>query len=85
VTDRKRLLRAVVESVRVTADGATERVQVTVTWAGVHQAHAALTRPAARIDQLSYYPALTERRPPETRPRPNSRHILTGLRKVISS
>ena len=59
--DRKRLLRAVVESVQVTADGATERVHATVTWAGGHQTQAALTRPVARIDQLSYYPALTER------------------------
>ena len=61
VADRKRLLRAVVESVQVTADGATERVQAIVTWAGGHQTHADLLRPVARIDQLSYYPALTER------------------------
>jgi hypothetical protein len=61
VADRKRLLRAVIESVLVTADGTTERVQATVTWAGGHQTHAALTRPVARIDQLSYYPALTAR------------------------
>ena len=61
VADRKRLLRAVIESVQVTADGATERVHATVTWAGGHQTHADLIRPVARIDQLSYYPALTER------------------------
>jgi hypothetical protein len=61
VADRKRLLRAVIESVHVTADGATERVHATVTWASGHQTHAALLRPVARIDQLSYYPALTER------------------------
>jgi DNA invertase Pin-like site-specific DNA recombinase len=61
VADRKRLLRAVIESVQVTAEGATERVQATVTWAGGHQTHAGLARPVARIDQLSYYPALTER------------------------
>ena len=58
VADRKRLLRAVIESVQVTADGATERVHATVTWAGGHQTHADLRRPVARIDQLSYYPAL---------------------------
>src|SRR5690348_7793180 len=58
---RKRLIRAVIESVQVTADGATERVYVTVTWAGGHQTHADLSRPVARIDQLSYYPALTGR------------------------
>src|SRR5271169_6869727 len=59
VADRKRLLRAVIESVQVTADGATERVRATITWAGGHQSRAALSRPVARIDQLSYYPALT--------------------------
>jgi DNA invertase Pin-like site-specific DNA recombinase len=61
VADRKRLLRAVIESVQVTADGATERVHATVTWAGGHQTHADLVRPVARIDQLSCYPALTQR------------------------
>jgi len=61
VADRKRLLRAVIESVQVTADGATERVHATVTWAGGHQTHADLRRPVARIDQLSYYPALMQR------------------------
>ena len=61
VADRKRLLRAVIESVQVTAEGATERVQATVTWAGGHQTHATLMRPVARIEQLSYYPALTGR------------------------
>jgi DNA invertase Pin-like site-specific DNA recombinase len=61
VADRKRLLRAVIESVRVTADGATERVHAIVTWAGGQQTHADMSRPVARIDQLSYYPALTQR------------------------
>jgi hypothetical protein len=61
MADRKRLLRAVIESVQVTADGATERVHAAITWAGGHQTHAGLRRPVARIDQLSYYPALTER------------------------
>jgi hypothetical protein len=61
VADRKRLLRAVIESVQVTAEGATERVHATVIWAGGHQSRSALSRPVARIDQLSYYPALTER------------------------
>ena len=61
VADRKRLLRAVIESVQVTAEGDTERVQATVTWAGGHQTRADLTRPVARVDQLSYYPALAGR------------------------
>ena len=61
IADRKRLIRAVIESVQVTAEGATERVQVTVTWAGGHQARTALSRLVARTGQLSYYPALTGR------------------------
>jgi hypothetical protein len=61
MADRKRLLRVVIESVQVTADGATERVHATVTWAGGQQTHADLLRPVARIDQLSYYPALMQR------------------------
>ena len=61
VADRKRLLRAVIESVQVTVEGATERVQATVTWAGGHQTRADLLRPVARVDQLSYYPALAGR------------------------
>jgi hypothetical protein len=61
VADRKRLLRAVIESVQVTAEGATERVHATITWAGGHQTHADLARPVARVSQLSYYPALTGR------------------------
>ena len=61
VADRERLLRAVIESVQVTADGTTERVHAAITRAGGHQTHADLRRPVARIDQLSYYPALTQR------------------------
>jgi DNA invertase Pin-like site-specific DNA recombinase len=61
VADRKRLLRAVIDSVQVTAEGATERVHAAITWAGGHQTHADLARPVARVSQLSYYPALTGR------------------------
>src|SRR5690349_20338352 len=61
IADRKRLIRAVIDSVQVTAEGATERVHAAITWAGGHQTHADLRRPVARIDQLSYYPALAGR------------------------
>ena len=62
VADRKRPPRAVIESVQVTAEWRDrERVHATVTWAGGEQTHADLSRPVARIDQLSYYPALTQR------------------------
>ena len=88
--DRKRLIRAVIESVQVTADGATERVQATVTWAGGRQTCAVLSRRVARIDQLSYYPVLTgpiraladsawttPRSPASSRPRASARPACT--------
>lgn len=59
--DRKKLLRCVMESVEVTAEGATERVSATVTWTGGSTTHADLVRPVARVDQLSYYPRLIQR------------------------
>jgi len=36
-------------------------VQATVTWAGGTQTHAHLVCPVTRLDQLFYYPLLTER------------------------
>ena len=59
--DRKKLLRAVIDSVQVTADGASERVHATVIWAGGARTEADLVRPVARVDQLSYFPQLAER------------------------
>ncbi|WP_018638028.1 recombinase family protein [Parafrankia elaeagni] len=61
VADRKRLIRAVVDQVTVTVAGASERVHAVITWAGGYQTHADLVRPVARIDQLSYRPALARR------------------------
>ena len=61
VADRKRLLRAVR---RVHPGHRRRRRRARPRHrdlAGGHQTQAALTRPVARIDQLSYYPALTER------------------------
>ncbi|KUO21552.1 transposase [Streptomyces dysideae] len=59
--DRKKLLRAVIDCVQVTADGASECVHATVIWAGGARTEAALVRPVARVDQLSYFPQLAER------------------------
>ncbi|MEV7737589.1 recombinase family protein [Streptomyces sp. NPDC088921] len=60
-TDRKRLLRCVVEQVQVTAQGTSEKVHAVLTWAGSSQSSADLLRPVARLDHLSYYPLLVER------------------------
>jgi hypothetical protein len=56
--DRKQLIRHLVEQVRVTVLGSTEKVDVEVTWAGGHRTAAQITRPVACLTQLSYYPQL---------------------------
>jgi len=61
VAERKEIIRQVVERVVVDAAGASERVQVRVTWVGGAQTVGALTRPVARLTQLSYYPQLCAR------------------------
>jgi hypothetical protein len=59
--DRKALLRQLVERVTVDVHGDSERVGVVVDWAGGACTKAALIRPVARLEQLSYYPQLIER------------------------
>ncbi len=41
--------------------GTSEIVDVTITWAGGHQTTGQAIRPAGRLDQLSYFPALLAR------------------------
>ena len=45
----------------VAVAGTSELVDVTITWAGGHQTTGQAVRPVARLDQLSYYPALLTR------------------------
>lgn len=59
--DRKQLLRALVEQVRVTVAGASEKVDVEVVWAGGHRTATQIVRPVAKLSQLSYYPQLAVR------------------------
>ena len=59
--DRKELLRILIEDITVAVAGDSELVDVTITWAGGHQASGQAVRPVARLDQLSYYPALLAR------------------------
>jgi DNA invertase Pin-like site-specific DNA recombinase len=56
--DRKELLRILIEDITVNVAGNSELVDVTITWAGGHQTSGQAVRPVARLDQLSYYPAL---------------------------
>ena len=59
--DRKQLLRALVEQVRVTVIGVSENVDVQIVWAGGHRTRTEIVRPVAKLTQLSYYPQLTAR------------------------
>jgi len=59
--DRKELLRVLIEKITVAVAGTSELVDVTITWAGGHQTTGQAVRPVARLDQLSYYPALLAR------------------------
>jgi DNA invertase Pin-like site-specific DNA recombinase len=59
--DRKELLRILIEDITVNVVGDSELADVTITWAGGHQTAGQAVRPVARLDQLSYYPALLAR------------------------
>jgi hypothetical protein len=59
--DRKQLIRHLVEQVRITVLGTSEKVDVEITWAGGHRTAAQITRPVACLTQLSYYPRLAAR------------------------
>ena len=59
--DRKELLRILIQDITVNVTGDSELVDVTITWAGGHQTSGQAVRPAGRLDQLSYFPALLAR------------------------
>lgn len=59
--DRQVIIRYLVERVIVTVQGESERVEVQVHWIGGQGTQATLTRPVARLEQLSYYPQLMAR------------------------
>ncbi len=59
--DRKQLIRHLIEQVRITVAGTSEKVDVEVVWAGGHRTAGQITRPVACLTQLSYYPPLAAR------------------------
>jgi hypothetical protein len=59
-TDRKQLLRVLIEKITAAVAGDSELVDVTITWAGGHQTRGQATRPVARLDQLSYHQQLLD-------------------------
>jgi DNA invertase Pin-like site-specific DNA recombinase len=61
MTERKEIIRQVVQRVVLTVQGESERVDVTIHWAGGSQTNGTLIRPVARFEQLSSYPQLCTR------------------------
>ena len=59
--DRKQLIRHLVQQVRITVAGISEKVDMEVVWAGGHHTTGQITRPVACLTQLSYYPQLATR------------------------
>jgi len=60
-TERKELLRTLIERITVAVVGRSKLVDVTITWAGGFQTHSLAVRPVLRYDQLSYFPHLLQR------------------------
>jgi len=60
-TQRKEIIRQVVNRVLVNIEGDSERVQVTIEWVGGAQTQGIMIRPVAKLTQLSFYPQLCER------------------------
>jgi DNA invertase Pin-like site-specific DNA recombinase len=60
-TDRKQIVRCLVERVVVAADPATERTDVTIVWKGGLTTQHQVARPVGRYEQLQDYQRLTER------------------------
>lgn len=61
VTDRQQIIRQLVEKIVITVQGHSEKVDLQVHWVGGQQTKTGVIRPVARLQQLSYYPALIER------------------------
>ncbi len=59
--DRQAIIRQLLERVIVTVVEDTEQVNVELHWAGGRRTRTRLIRPVARLEQLSYYPQLTNR------------------------
>lgn len=53
--DRQQIARTMIDKIEIEVIGESERVELTITWSGGHQSKAALRRPVARWEQVSYY------------------------------
>jgi hypothetical protein len=81
VADRQASMRQRVERIEVTLQGERERVEVMVHWRGGHQSQATMSRPVARLEQLSDIDAVRVRvatLPQQGRDRPTIAAILNA-------
>jgi DNA invertase Pin-like site-specific DNA recombinase len=58
---RKEMVRQIIARVMVAAEGASERLQITIEWVGGGTTLGMTTRPISRMEHLSSYPLLCER------------------------
>lgn len=58
---RKDVVRQLLDEARLTVVGESERVELTLRWAGGHETTTTLTRPVGKLTQLSYYDDLVQR------------------------
>ena len=61
VADRKEIVRQLIQRIIVAGEGLSERVQITIEWAGGGTTAGIATRPISQIEHLSYYPQLCDR------------------------
>jgi hypothetical protein len=61
VAERKDLIRQVVQQIRVTSEGESERLLVSIDWVGGGGTTGLVIRPISRIERLSDSPELCER------------------------
>jgi hypothetical protein len=57
-SQRKEVVRQVIQSITVRVVGESEQVDVSIEWSGGMKTQASITRPVARWSQLSFYPQL---------------------------
>ena len=58
---RKDVVRQLLDEARVTIEGESERVELTLRWAGGHETTTTLTRPVFKLSRLSYHDDLRRR------------------------
>lgn len=61
VIQRQKVVRLLIERIIIKIEGKTEKVCIEIQWIGGHKTNAYICRPIAKLEQLSYYPALLER------------------------